>query len=178
MNHTLPFTPLPSTADLPAVVVDAMVTALAEQHSIGEVGRAAVSHPPQDVVNLRHAGRKPAHRASAVALYESEPLALGEEPALTSPVEDDAVGVENAGDDSARCGELPRCRCGDRLVDAVDRCDTLAGLELLERHPHDDGRTVERKVAVAPERMGGDQQERVELALLQGAPRGVGVVRA
>src|SRR5690606_598956 len=73
--------------DIPPVVVDAMVTALAQEHPVDQIRRSAMSVPPPDVMHPGHLRRQSAHRAPAVALGDRQPLRPGEESLLPTPVE-------------------------------------------------------------------------------------------
>ena len=153
-------------ADFPSVVVNAMVTGLAEQNTVLEICRSSVSHPPENVMGAGHARGKSAHRASAVAFDEGESLGFREQPLLTSPVEDLSRRIEDAGDDAA-AGRHP-ARGGDahRLTHAVDQRMPVAAFEILQAHPHDDGRSGERDVVVlASEHMARDEHQRIQLTL-------------
>ena len=120
MNHTLAEVRGVVYPYVPAVVVDPMVTGLAEEDAVREIGRSVVAPPPSNVVDAGHAGRKAAHRAASVPFDEGESLSLREEALLASPVEHLAALAEHARDDSAARGH-PACGCdADGLVDAVD----------------------------------------------------------
>lgn len=76
------------------------MAALAEQHSVVEIGRSGIPLPPAQVMRPGELRGQPAHHATAVAFYERESLGGGEQPLLTPPVEDLALTAEHDGDDA------------------------------------------------------------------------------
>src|SRR5690606_28972723 len=90
--------------DVPAIVMNAVVAAGAEQGAVAEVGWSGVSLPPSHVVGFCHLGWEPAHDASAVSFDEREALRLREESLFATPVENLTVRSEDCGDDTATRG--------------------------------------------------------------------------
>ncbi|CAI7618615.1 unnamed protein product [Penicillium discolor] len=170
--------------DLPAVVMDAVVTGLAEQDPVREIGRTSVPLPPAEVMSLRHPRRKPAHRAPAVPLGEGQALGSGEEALLATPVQDLARPAEDAGDDAPTGRHPPHGTDVDHLVEPVDRRRPGSCLQVVQRYPDDHRRAGEREpISLTPEHVRAEEGQRVGLDHRDGAPvcvsrRAIGSVEA
>lgn len=137
---------------------------LAQQHAVRQIGRPRVSTPPPDVMRLRHLGRKPAHRASAVAFDEGQSLSFREEPSLAAPVEDLTVTAEHTGNHPAARRHPARGTDADLLTDTVDLGRSAPGLQVVEGHPHDDGGAGQRHTLIpTSENVRAEQCQRVGL---------------
>src|SRR5690349_4023156 len=75
-------------ADLPPLLVDAVVASGAQQDAVVEVARPAVAFPPAEMMRFGEGGREVAGGASAVALDERESLSAGEVAPSAAEVED------------------------------------------------------------------------------------------
>ncbi len=131
-----------ANGDVPAVIMHAVVVVAAEHDAVGEIGWAAVSVPPSDVVGLRMRRRAQAAGpgAAAVAFDERELLRRGEEPRGATEIERLARAAEDHRDHTGRGGEFTSRCSGNGLVDAVDRGVAVAGDEGVEIDSgHDDG---------------------------------------
>jgi hypothetical protein len=103
--------------------MDAVMMMRAQHDAVADIGSAAMTLPPSDVVRLRMRGRPIARRprATAIALDECELLRSGEESGGAAELERLGAVVEQQRADAGRHRQLARGRDRDRLIDTVDR---------------------------------------------------------
>ena len=157
--------------------MDPMVAGLAQQHAVREIRRTVISTPPSDVMRFRDLGRQRTHGASTIPLDQRQPLRAREQALLPTPIEHFARRTEHAGDHSPACGHPSGRADADRLFDSVDLSGTGAGFQVVEAHPHHDGRTRQRHPGVALENVAREHGESVGLDHRHGATIGVRRVR-
>ena len=139
------------------------MTRLAQQHTVGEIGRPAVAFPPPDVMRLRHLRRQPTHRTSPITLHQRQPLRPGKQPPLPPPVENLTAAPEHTRDHPTP-GRHPPCRPDtDRLIDTIHGRRPHTRLQVVQVHPHDHRRPRHRHPPLTPEHMRTEHRESIRL---------------